>query len=343
MPNAGGRRAASCATVPRVRFARTGRLAMLLVLALALAVACSPADSGSALNTSSSTRADRARVVSSTTLTPRIVDLLIDSPAVGPHVPVRLLLPRDYTARPDRRWPVLYLLHGCCDGYRAWTRSTDVAALTEDSDVLVVMPDGGTVGFYSDWRTGPGWETFHLDELWALLREKYRADDRRAVAGLSMGGLGALGYAARRPGTFAAAASFSGIAHTRLDDREPQAYLDLVQAYGEQPLQLWGDPVADRDVWAAHNPFDLVPRLSGTRVYLSCGNGQPGPLDAPGTPVDDREAALWRENAALTAELARRGVPADVDLYGPGTHSWPYWQRELHRAWPMLQAALDAR
>jgi hypothetical protein len=57
-------------------------------------------------------------------------------------------------ARPGARWPVLYLLHGCCDTYRSWTRSTDVAALTAHSDVLVVMPDGGKAGFYSDWLPG---------------------------------------------------------------------------------------------------------------------------------------------------------------------------------------------
>ena len=310
---------------------------------LALVVGCALACSRPAPAPPARTPA-HAVVVSSTTLTSRVVDLLVDSPSVGPRVPVRLLLPRDYAAQPHRRWPVLYLLHGCCDGYRAWTRSTDVAALTASSDVLVVMPDGGAVGFYSDWRAGaPRWETFHLVELWDLLRADYRADDRRAVAGLSMGGLGALGYAARHPGMFTAAASFSGIAHTRLDDREPQRYLDLVHAYGEDPQALWGDPVADRDTWAAHNPFDLAGRLSGTRLYLSSGDGRPGPLDPPGTPVDDLEVALGRENAALAAELARRGVPAEVDLYGPGTHRWPYWERALHRAWPLLEASLDAQ
>lgn len=316
----------------------SARPAVLLVLALV--AACGPAGPPAAATPAP----QRAHIVETTTLGPRVVDLLIDSPAVGPHVPVRLLLPKEHATQPGRRWPVLYLLHGCCDGYRAWTRSTDVAALTATSDVLVVMPDGGPVGFYSDWRRGsPRWETFHLVELWDLLRESYGAGDRRAVAGLSMGGLGALGYAARHPGTFTAVASFSGIAHTRLDAAESGHYLDLVRSYGEDPAALWGDPVADGDAWAAHNPFDLAARLAGTPVYLSCGDGRPGPFDAPGTPVDETEAALGRENAALAAELARRGVPAEVHLYGPGTHTWPYWQRELHRAWPLLRAGLDGR
>jgi diacylglycerol O-acyltransferase / trehalose O-mycolyltransferase len=225
------------------------------------------------------------RMVAATALSARVVDLVIDSPAVGPRVPVRLLLPAGYAAQPQRRWPVLYLLHGASDGYRAWTRSTDVEQLTASSDVLVVMPDGGPAGFYSDWRSGsPRWETFHLVELWELLRADYRAADRRAVAGLSMGGLGALGYAARHPGMFTAAASFSGVAHTRL---APGHYQELVRSQGGDPQQLWGDPVENADIWAAHNPFDLAARLAGIPLHLSVGDGRPGPLDPPRTPIDD--------------------------------------------------------
>jgi len=98
--------------------------------------------------------------------------------------------------------PVLYLLHGCCDSYLSWTRSTDVVRFFAARDVLVVMPDAGRVGFYSDWSRGPRWETFHLVELVRLLHQRYRASDVRAVAGVSMGGLGALNHAAQNPGMF---------------------------------------------------------------------------------------------------------------------------------------------
>src|SRR5690242_7648441 len=74
---------------------------------------------------------------------------------------VRLMLPD----RGTRPWPVLYLLHGCCDSYQSWTRSTDVESIPALRSVLVVMPEGGDVGFYSNWRDGPAWETFHTREL----------------------------------------------------------------------------------------------------------------------------------------------------------------------------------
>ena len=276
-------------------------------------------------------------MLSETRLSERILDLTVSSPALGRVAWARLLLPTRWSAEPDRRWPVLYLLHGCCDPHGSWTGATDVVDLTAGSDVLVVMPEGGRIGFYSDWADGSaGWETFHLTELRRLLEERYRAGPVRAVGGLSMGGLGALAYAARWPGLFRAAASFSGIVHTRLSPARTEWYRQLVRWEGADPEKLWDGPAA----WAAHNPYDLAPRLRGTALFLSAGDGRPGPLDPPGTQVDDVEAALAAENAALVTRLRELDIPVQVSFYGPGTHTAPYWQRELHRAWPLLRRAL---
>jgi diacylglycerol O-acyltransferase / trehalose O-mycolyltransferase / mycolyltransferase Ag85 len=172
---------------------------------------------------------------------PRLLDLTIRSEAVGADAKVRLLTPVGWSKDAGRRWPVLYLLHGCCDTYVSWTRSTDLETLTQLRKVLVVMPEGGEVGFYSDWVDGPAWETFHLGELRALLERDYGAGTRRAIAGLSMGGLGAMGYAARHPGMFGAAASFSGVLRPLAD---PQSLLGLFGEFADDPLAIWGDPDA---------------------------------------------------------------------------------------------------
>jgi diacylglycerol O-acyltransferase / trehalose O-mycolyltransferase len=264
----------------------------------------------------------------------------VRSPAVGATVPVRLLLPARFTRLPSRRWPVLYLLHGCCDTYVSWTRSSDVEQLSARSDVIVAMPDGGRIGFYSDWLRGPRWETFHLVELRQLLERAYRAGDRRAIAGLSMGGFGALAYAARHPGMFAAAASYSGLLHPRGDAR---AITGLVDSQGEDGAELWGDPNRDARRWAAHDPADLAARLRGTHLFVSTGTGRPGPLDAAGTGNDETERFVHHETAAFVARARRLHVPATLDLYGPGTHTYPYWERELHRSWPLLMRALATR
>jgi diacylglycerol O-acyltransferase / trehalose O-mycolyltransferase len=290
------------------------------------------------------------RVVAVQAASARVRDLTVDSPALGQRVKVRLLLPRRFDAEPARRWPVLWLLHGCCDSYLSWTRSTDVASLAELDDVLVVMPDGGRVGFYSDWsnpgRGGPpGWETFHLTELRGLLERDWRAGDRRAVAGLSMGGLGAMAYAARHPGMFRAAASYSGLLHTRWQGEPvagPQVVEGLLRDDGEDPRDLWGDPVRQADVWAAHNPYDLAPRLRGVELFVSVGDGQPGPLDRGGDTrqAQQSERALRPQSVAFVERLRQLRIPVRFDAYSPGTHDWPYWQRELHRSLPLLLHAL---
>jgi S-formylglutathione hydrolase FrmB len=236
----------------------------------------------------------------------------------------------------------LYLLHGCCDTYVSWTRSTDVEQLSSKSDVLVVMPDGGKVGFYSDWRTGPQWETFHTQELPQLLGSQYRASNKAAIAGVSMGGLGALGYA-RHPGRYAAAASFSGIVHTRLSSDVSRGYLGFVSSQGvADPLALWGDPDADAAIWKQHNPYDLAPLLKNIPLFISAGNGQPGPLDESGTAPDSIEPTINAENKKFVRQLHKINANVTVDLYGAGTHNWVYWQRELHRAWPILTSKLES-
>jgi diacylglycerol O-acyltransferase / trehalose O-mycolyltransferase len=274
-----------------------------------------------------------------------MVDLTIDSPALGRKAKVRLLLPDKWDTQPHRRWPVLYLLHGCCDTYESWVRSTDVEDIPELRRVLVVMPEAGEVGFYSNWwnygnHGPPAWETFHLTELRQILERGWRAGERRAIAGLSMGGLGTMAYAARHPGLFRAAASYSGVLHTRYNRETEQAFMGLVAEFGFDPLRLWGDPVKQVNIWKAHNPYDLAEQLRGTKLFVSSGNGQPGPLDPPGTEVDGTEQFLFPENKAFVKRLHRLEIPVVVDFYGPGTHDWPYWERELHRSLPLLLRAL---
>ncbi|MFC4855333.1 alpha/beta hydrolase [Actinophytocola glycyrrhizae] len=281
-----------------------------------------------------------AYIVSAQRLDDRLVELTVHSPSVGRDVGVRLLLPPDHDRKPHKRWPTLYLLHGCCDGdqgYRSWTNNTDVEELSARTNVLIVMPEAGPAGFYSNWLDGPAWETFHLTELRRIVEREYRSGNHRAVAGLSMGGFGALSYAARNPGFFRAAASYSGVVHpTYQGPRSTDLILGIVGAYGDDPLALWGDPVTDAEVWAAHNPYDLARKLRGVKVYLSTGNGVPGPLDPPGAAHDGLEELLGEQTVAVADRLRAKGVRVSTDFYGPGRHTWPYWERALHRSFPML-------
>ncbi|WP_018655597.1 alpha/beta hydrolase [Actinomadura flavalba] len=287
-----------------------------------------------------------ARVVAETSAGPRALDLTIDSPALGGRAKARLLLPAGWSRDADRTWPVLWLLHGGVDGYTAWTRDTDVERLTRDADVIVVMPEGGRCGNYSDWwnygRGGsPAWETFHLTELRGILERDYRAGTARAVAGNSMGGLGTMLYAARHPGMFGAAASFSGYLHTLYGHRPGDAstgWGPSLSCPGTDWRRVWGHPDAQAAIWHAHNPYDLAERLRGTRLWIASGTGRRGSLG--GFPFTDPVEARAVEHArAFRDRLALVGVPATTRIYD-GQHTWPYWQRSLHEAWPMLRESL---
>ncbi|MEC3978420.1 alpha/beta hydrolase [Amycolatopsis sp. H20-H5] len=319
---------------------RTGRMAAVVVVLAASLVSITQASAAPGV-----TADDGAKVVSETQIDARTVDLVISSPALGTTAPVRLLLPTGYAGQPTRTWPQLYLLHGCCEvkDYQSWDFFTDVKAMTENSDVMVVMPSDGKAGMYSAWwnwglSSKPDWETFHTTELPQLLERGYHAGTTRSVAGLSIGGYGAMAYAFRHPGMFRAAASFSGVPNTKLFG-VPEFIQGILLQQGLSFLNLWGNQYINPQLWTARNPYDHVEQLRGTTLYVSCGNGNTGPLDPAGK-SDLLEPAAYAASKSFTDLLTSKGIAVTTDYYGNGTHSWEYWARELHRAWPMLAGSL---
>ena len=100
----------------------------IALVILTLLAGCAPTDATRRPDDPASVTppAQPPRIVASEQVKGRIWDLTIDSPAVGREVKVRLLVPARFQTAESQRWPVLYLLHGCCDTYEAWTRSTDI-------------------------------------------------------------------------------------------------------------------------------------------------------------------------------------------------------------------------
>lgn len=289
------------------------------------------------------TPATGIELLSESRLTPRLIELQLDSPALGHATGVRVLVPDGFDPGRDHL-PVLWLLHGGFGTFRDWTDVGNAEALTAGLPLIVVMPDGGTGGWYSDWRSatpeGPqGWETYHLDELRPFIEARYQTrTDRsgRAIAGLSMGGFGAMHDAARRPDLFGFAASFSGAVDV-LHPGVAAVVLASPLAHQGLPGAIFGDPVTNETTWRANNPVDLAANLATVETQLRTGNGLPG--GAHGGGPDIQEVGVSGATATLHQRLDALAIPHLYDNYGPGAHTYDYWVDDLRATLPAILAA----
>ncbi|WP_433334485.1 alpha/beta hydrolase [Spirillospora sp. CA-294931] len=326
------------------------RLAAIAGVVLAAALAGGPA----AATTAPVPADDGARITEEKWVDPSTLDLTVDGPALGKPQKVRVLVPKGWSPTADRTWPVVYAYHGGNADYVSWTRQTDIEQIAARWDVMVVMPEGGKNGSYTDWWNDgaggtPKWETFHIDEVVQLLERNYRAGTGRAALGISSGGQGAVTYAARRPGMFRYAVSLSGILHLTKPGL-PSLLMLQGMGFDSDPAKIWGRPGRDDWNWAVHDPYLLAHRLRGTGLYISSGTtGWPGPLDDPvNRPWDENfygatgEFIVGSTVTGFVEHLKRLGIPATTNIYGNGWHNWNYWRPELAKSWPLMMAALGA-
>ncbi len=281
---------------------------------------------------------------------PRVDHVVIDG------VKVDVLLPAGYVGS-RRSYPVLYLLNSALADQDEYLTATDLVRFTAQlpgaQQAIVVLPFGGLFGFYSDWRDGSyRWEHFDIDTLIPYVDAHYRTRaDRahRAVAGFSMGGFGAISYAARHPELFTVAGSFSGQVDPAIPRMETflpgfMLFIDSVCGQTYQPLGLWGNPATDAVWWRDHDPTDLAGNLSGVSLYFASGNGVPcQPDELQENPLATYLESLGYEQAQnFDAALTTAGVAHAADLYGCGTHVYRFVQRDIHRFWPQMLAAFGS-
>ncbi|MDT7536552.1 MAG: hypothetical protein QOI82_137 [Actinomycetota bacterium] len=285
-------------------------------------------------------------VVAAKQLDARQWNVKVASPALGRPVDVRILLPRDYTL--SRRYPVLYLFHGTSGRASDWVQQGGAEATTDGLPVITVMPDAGFNGdgggWFTDWvdattAEGPSkWETFHIADVvpWVDANlSTIRNRNGRAIAGLSQGGFGSTTYAARHPDMFSSVASFSGAPEIA---RDPQlqvgaAAVIYATAYGldgVQPEAMFGSAVTNRTNWLGHDPASLIENLRSTSIHLWTATGANGPYDpAPNPAGTGIEALTHFSTQYFHDHLVEADVPSDYNDYTYGTHTWPYWSRDL--------------
>ena len=235
--------------------------------------------------------------------------VVIESPAMGRPWPALVCLPPSYGLEPERRFPVLYLLHGAKGEHSSWLRSTPLARLLGTRDLIVVCPNGRVYGWYVDsqYRPNSNVETHIVKELIPYVDREFRTDPRRearAIAGYSMGGHGALTLAAKHPELFSSASSLSGI-------------LDTVRWLGHWGLEGTFGPLEEsRGSWVASSAMgraeDFTGRAREVRLLVDCG-------------FDD---VAYPENVDFHEKLLSLGVPHEY-RERRGRHNWAYWSAHL--------------
>jgi putative tributyrin esterase len=203
--------------------------------------------------------------------------------------------------------PTLYLLHGLSDDDSMWVRQTAIERYASQRGIAVVMPQVHR-SYYSDEAHGGDYWTFLTQELPTLLAQVFRLTEdpaERFVAGLSMGGYGAIKWALREPGAFAAAASLSGA--LGLAQR-------TVGGPGTLDPRLW-DMIFDSQpiVGTDDDVVALLARRADEGValpalYVCCGT----------------EDALYPENLRFVDAATTAGIPLTTS-FSPGAHDWGYW------------------
>ncbi|GAA5047229.1 alpha/beta hydrolase-fold protein [Nocardia callitridis] len=284
----------------------------------------------------------------------RRVALWVQSPSMGTPIQVQLLLARDWNARPDAQFPVLFMLDGlrATDDESGWTKDAGAADYFADKNVTVVLPIGGQASFYSDWlepNNGVNykWETFLTKELPPLLESQWRATEVRGMEGLSMGGTAAMFLAARNPDFVKYAGSYSGFLTTTTLGMPQAIQFAMRDAGGFDSNAMWGPP-SDQE-WEDHDPFVLADKLKGIALYVSSGSGAAGPFDSgesavPGVSTNYSGTGLEilsrLSSQNFVDKLGELAIPAQVNYRPSGTHSWPYWDFEMRQSWPTVARAL---
>ncbi|WP_424809711.1 alpha/beta hydrolase [Rhodococcus sp. 27YEA15] len=252
--------------------------------------------------------------------------------------------------------PTFYLLTGVGGGEDgiSWFNNTGVREFFADKHVNVVMPVGGKFSMYTDWNADDPvlgrnkWQTYLTKELPAAVDARYGTTGVNALGGVSMAGGPVLDLAAQAPGLYRAVGSYSGCPRTS-DPLGQAAVRAMVEVRGGgNTANMWGPPGGPQ--WVDHDPLVNAERLRGTTLFISTGNGVPGPVDRidspamiPGVvPGAALEAVTNLCTAALRDRFHQLGIPATFSFRPEGTHSWGLFEADLRASWPLIASAVGA-
>ena len=256
----------------------------------------------------------------------KVVTDSLESKVLGTQVKFNVYLP-DGFSQADKKYPVVYLLHGLSDDYQAWIRqgrmqlvADELIGSGEACEMVIVMPNAGGADTRNVWNgyfNMPGWryEDFFFGEFMPAVEEKYAiVGDRghRAVMGLSMGGGGSVVYCQRHPDLFSSCYAMSPWLDNANDevwplDSEKDCLYYVAHAVHEHSALDFIDKADDA----------TLERLRSVAWFIDCGD-------------DD---FLLDLSLAFYRSMRDHGVKSELRVRN-GIHNWEYWHLALRLALP---------
>ena len=259
----------------------------------------------------------------------RVEEKTIHSEILNADRNYSVYLPAGYASNTDKKYPVLYLLHGMNGTNKDWPGRghlqdvmDQLRAAGEVCEMIVISPDaGGNIGegVWNGYFDMEGWayERFFFEEFLPAVEKEYRIKGdkaSRAIAGLSMGGGGSTSYAQRHADMFCACYAMSALMH--LD--APQA-----QAPRDEKDKMWHLTKAVNKLSCVdfvNNADDKTKEALRTVAwYVDCGDGD----------------FLFECNMNLVLAMRKAGVPYQLRVRDGG-HTWEYWHSALYNALPFV-------
>ena len=247
---------------------------------------------------------------------------VIKSVILNKEVHYSIYLPNDYNTS-DRAYPVTYLLHGYGDADDGWIQFGEINRLADEGiktgkmpPMIIVTPDGFTSFYINAGNGSLNYEDFFIKELIPHIEKTYKVKAERkyrGIAGLSMGGYGALIYALKYPNLFVASAPLSAAVWTDNDivGLDDNMYNGLFSNSMGKNLKGKERLTA---TWLANSPMNIIEKktteeLATVKYWIDCGD-------------DD---FLTIGNAQLHIALTNKKVPHEFRMR-EGGHNWTYWR-----------------
>jgi putative tributyrin esterase len=238
----------------------------------------------------------------------RVEKFALQSRMLNKGVKVIVILPPEYKSQPDKKYPILYTLHGRGAPYGTWASMMPLKRALKKQPMIVTCLDGGKTSWYIDATklADSKYTSFFLEEFIPYVDANYRVDGAaRNVTGFSMGGFGAFHFMLEKPELFASVSSLSGAFFPMTDKMSARLYKDF--------KAMLGDYAKNKE---AYEKIDLYRRLAACAasktplppIMLNCG-------------LEDQ---LLKVNQEMRDLLKEKGFACEYHE-GPGKHNWKFW------------------